>query len=665
MLTTRNPLPALVIRSVFLFLLGAATCLAEVQTIAYYRLGEEGVLNDSSGNGYGLVASGGVTASTSVPESSKTPLAPSTISQSFDGTTAVLARPDGGVLTTADDNMGIEAWVRSDDPSKDCFILHHGYTSNPSSARGFGLMQVGGNYVGHLAGIAYVTGPPIESGVWTHLAFLVRRGNFELYVNGQLYAQLNSGGFRPVDTDLDTFSIGALANAGGNGGVAHFPGQLDEVRVFTFDPADFFTGDLNYYDTTLPPWAFLFDWSAVPEISPGIRHARFTITNPRLNLINALRVDLSHPDIRLGSTPRSPDYGQPFGNGYIVRTARENTQVFLDRNRSEGRNMVAAINAAPFLPWPPVSSDADKLGLLVEEGVVVCEQTNSPYVSSSLIFNKDWTADMVASKEETVDISRVLTAVSGFGPVLADGTASGSEGNDAQPRTGIGLSKDKKTLILLTVDGRQSGTSLGMGTRELGDMLRHFGARDGMNMDGGGSTTMVLYDPDANASAVVNSPSAGLRRVGNSLGVFYVGTPEPVNLDDWLNWRGVPAGSRGPNDDPSGDGFPNLLAYLLNIHPLGGLRPDDVHGRPRQEIITDAQGEDFLAITFRVNRHATDITYGVIGTPSLATGGWSVPEGLVLEDAGTDPQTNDALVRAVMPLAGAKQFFARIQATQN
>ena len=80
------------------------------------------------------------------------------------------------------------------------------------------------------------------------------------------------------------------------------------------------------------------------------------------------------------------------------------------------------------------------------------------------------------------------------------------------PRTGVGFSADSTRLYLVTVDGRQEA-SVGMSLPEFADLLISLGVYQGLNFDGGGSTTMVA------GGAVVNSPSdlAGERAVSNAL----------------------------------------------------------------------------------------------------------------------------------------------------
>jgi hypothetical protein len=87
--------------------------------------------------------------------------------------------------------------------------------------------------------------------------------------------------------------------------------------------------------------------------------------------------------------------------------------------------------------------------------------------------------------------------------------------NDRHPRTAIAKLKSGK-ILLLTVDGRQPGISVGMSLDTLADLLLEYGAVEAINLDGGGSTTMVVRDK------VVNRPSdlTGERPVSDAILVF-------------------------------------------------------------------------------------------------------------------------------------------------
>lgn len=112
----------------------------------------------------------------------------------------------------------------------------------------------------------------------------------------------------------------------------------------------------------------------------------------------------------------------------------------------------------------------------------------------------------------------------GAGPLLLrDGTALGAEQADTEgfardfsrsrhPRTALGVRKDG-TIILVTVDGRQPQVSVGMTIPELAVLMAEWGCREAINLDGGGSTTMIA------GRKVVNHPSdaAGERAVSDAI----------------------------------------------------------------------------------------------------------------------------------------------------
>jgi hypothetical protein len=83
------------------------------------------------------------------------------------------------------------------------------------------------------------------------------------------------------------------------------------------------------------------------------------------------------------------------------------------------------------------------------------------------------------------------------------------------PRTGVGVTRDSTTILLVTVDGRQAA-SVGMTLEEFGHLMLSLGAFQALNLDGGGSTTMVVD------GAVANMPSdlTGERAVANCLVVL-------------------------------------------------------------------------------------------------------------------------------------------------
>lgn len=125
--------------------------------------------------------------------------------------------------------------------------------------------------------------------------------------------------------------------------------------------------------------------------------------------------------------------------------------------------------------------------------------------------------------EMDLDIEAVKMAVSGGALLLENGEIPEkftANITGANPRTAIGTSKDGNTLYLITVDGRQS-SSIGMTQTELAEFLKEKDIYNAMNLDGGGSTTMIGRKLGELAVKTINSPSGvTLRKVTNAIGVY-------------------------------------------------------------------------------------------------------------------------------------------------
>ena len=107
------------------------------------------------------------------------------------------------------------------------------------------------------------------------------------------------------------------------------------------------------------------------------------------------------------------------------------------------------------------------------------------------------------------------------GVIVADVDTVGGAGfaTTRHPRTAAGIARGGRRLILAVIDGRQKPYSDGMTLRETASLMLALGARDAINLDGGGSTTMVA--DSAGTLRVVNRPSdpTGERAVGNALAI--------------------------------------------------------------------------------------------------------------------------------------------------
>lgn len=113
--------------------------------------------------------------------------------------------------------------------------------------------------------------------------------------------------------------------------------------------------------------------------------------------------------------------------------------------------------------------------------------------------------------------ARVL--ISGSVILRKDGQDNTVDDREMHPRTAVGIDRDTGEVLLLVVDGRYEG-SRGLTMKETSELMRQLGAEEALNLDGGGSSTMVARRPDGRLG-VKNRPSDGQQRpVPNGLGVL-------------------------------------------------------------------------------------------------------------------------------------------------
>ena len=252
---------------------------------------------------------------------------------------------------------------------------------------------------------------------------------------------------------------------------------------------------------------------------------------PHRCVIHTMRVDLTDPDIRLFSTPR-------IKNNYVNQSrevAGYTVSDFLRTNRLQ-----VAINANTFEPgeyYLPAGTAMYILGLAISQGEIVSQAEQS--VSSSILFDSSNRGLIIPTNWPATNVTGIFTAVSGLYPVLVGGTNVGynyptaGDVHGVNPRTAFGLSKDRRYLYLMTIDGRQPGYSEGAFDYETGEWLRLAGAYDGINLDGGGSTTLSIEDTTGKPVRL-NKPSAVAdsgreRTVGSHFGVFAKPLPGFIN----------------------------------------------------------------------------------------------------------------------------------------
>lgn len=243
------------------------------------------------------------------------------------------------------------------------------------------------------------------------------------------------------------------------------------------------------------------DWK---PIFKGVEIVALEAKKPRLMRGHAVRIALDTKGLRFLATP---DNGERADHTDGLKTS-----TFLVRYKCQ-----LAINASPFHPIHAEEGRPQTIqGLTVSEGKIVSPERPS---YPALLLTKD---NRAVIARPPFNLDGVHNAVSGFAIVLRDGKVlEGSD--DLHPRTATGVSKNGKTLYLLVIDGRQPHHSLGATTAEVGQWLAALGAHDGINLDGGGTTTLVMEQPDG--YKIVNRPihagKPGMERVSAShLGIY-------------------------------------------------------------------------------------------------------------------------------------------------
>jgi autotransporter-associated beta strand protein len=134
------------------------------------------------------------------------------------------------VVTTAMENFGVEFWIRPNGGSGARLL----YNGEPNF-NGWGLFWDSGNLSAYVAGSGTFGFAFVPFGQWSHVALVRDFGMWTIYVNGIM----NGSSFYFLNPPAKSFLLGPSPDAGD-----FFTGEMDEVRVFTFQPGQFSTSEL-------------------------------------------------------------------------------------------------------------------------------------------------------------------------------------------------------------------------------------------------------------------------------------------------------------------------------------------------------------------------------------------------------------------------------------
>ena len=248
------------------------------------------------------------------------------------------------------------------------------------------------------------------------------------------------------------------------------------------------------------------------SLFPGITYLRKILLSPRQNVVHVMAIDLKTVNLEFLVTP-SP-------NADNILCARV-TSKFLEEFK-----LHVAINGGYF---SYLDATHDPAAYCPNGGDPV--RISDYAASRGKIYSPKKTAQPIIyfGPRNQVTINKeqgnVFNAISGD-RIVVDGSlvVKTLAANAPNPRTAIGINKNARWLTLMVVDGRQPGYSEGVTFPELAELLISYGVYTGVNMDGGGSSTMTIKGFDGKARVLnfpidMNKPGRE-RAVANHLGLY-------------------------------------------------------------------------------------------------------------------------------------------------
>ncbi|MEZ4401610.1 MAG: phosphodiester glycosidase family protein [Kofleriaceae bacterium] len=246
---------------------------------------------------------------------------------------------------------------------------------------------------------------------------------------------------------------------------------------------------------------------------PGVTHVRWTdaAAGQRAHLV---RVDLTYASLTLRATDEA-DRGATTSQLAI----RYGAQLAVNGDLFAPAGFVPA-GLALGVGGPWASSHDDDRQAVFRFGKTVAGTDALIIVPESVVAPADLPVQVTGVVSGRPMVVRAGQVVAGFDcgdpAVLACQPA---------PRTALGLSADRRTLLIAVVDGWQAGAR-GMTAAEVATLLQGYGARDAILLDGGSASTLYV----AAEGGVVNAPSDGAERaVANHL-TIKVGPPATRTL---------------------------------------------------------------------------------------------------------------------------------------
>ncbi len=210
-------------------------------------------------------------------------------------------------------------------------------------------------------------------------------------------------------------------------------------------------------------------------------------------------------------------------NGKVTRTNAFGTEVLLQLADGENWGVNKTLKAKV------VKIEVNKGNMVIPAGYAVLSgHGTSQTLLNTLALNDEINLEFTMLLDGVAASFTNIVGGESRAPMLKNGVVEQSDiWNELHPRTGVGYSQNKKTVIFCVVDGR--GLSAGVTTKQLAQLMQSAGAYTAFNMDGGGSSCMYVKE-----FGPMNVPSDGTERaVAN--GIFAVSSAPTDNTISEIN----------------------------------------------------------------------------------------------------------------------------------
>lgn len=202
-------------------------------------------------------------------------------------------------------------------------------------------------------------------------------------------------------------------------------------------------------------------------------------------------------------------------------------------NTEAGVDVVCTVEEGPLAIGGTVTLTVDRVvetttaATAINKGEVVLSanlQSSSYYVDAlrNIPVGSEITITVEAASSEWEDVEYAVGALYSLveNGAIVSGLQAGSN-----PRTAVGQKADG-TLIFYTIDGRKSGHSIGASMTQVAQRMIELGCETALCLDGGGSTTLAITEPDETEAKTINSPSDNAERAVSNQ-IFLVADWEP------------------------------------------------------------------------------------------------------------------------------------------